>query len=373
MNLVQKKKVAYIVSDIDKALAFEWIATELSNRCNLFFILITKPGSELENYIKRLGLKCYVIDDARYAGYLRKLLRLIVVLFDEKPRIVHAHLWRATLLGMLSAWLLGIEKRVFTRHHGTIHYELYPAGRKWDVLSNFLATDIVAISNNTKNILIERDGARPSKIRIIHHGFLLNFFADVQQSRTAGLKKKYSIHDEYFPIVGVISRYTYWKGIQYIIPAFVKLKKKFPTALLLLAGAEGEYKEVVERMLNELRADDYREILFENDIAALYGVMDLFVHVPIDPYAEAFGQTYVEALAAGVPSVFSLSGIAPEFIESGKNALVVDFKSAVQIEKSMEQILDNENLKKDLVLNGKETVRRFSLDKMVERLEELYG
>jgi hypothetical protein len=63
--------------------------------------------------------------------------------------------------------------------------------------------------------------------------------------------------------------------------------------------------------------------------------------VPIDDTIEAFGQTYIEALISGVPSVFTLSGVASEFIENGKNALVVDYKNSEQISVAIDQILTN--------------------------------
>ncbi len=44
------------------------------------------------------------------------------------------------------------------------------------------------------------------------------------------------------------------------------------------------------------------------------------MHVTIGKHYEAFGQIYVEALAAGIPSVFTLTGIAPEIIEHEHNA-----------------------------------------------------
>jgi glycosyltransferase involved in cell wall biosynthesis len=97
------------------------------------------------------------------------------------------------------------------------------------------------------------------------------------------------------------------------------------------------------------------------------------VHVPIDECAEAFGQTYVEALAAGIPSVFTLSGIAREFIENEKNALVVPYKNANAIQTSIERLLENKQLRNNLVEQGKKDVyASFVIDKMMNSLFSLY-
>jgi glycosyltransferase involved in cell wall biosynthesis len=160
-----------------------------------------------------------------------------------------------------------------------------------------------------------------------------------------------------------------------VIPAFKKLLVDYPNALLILANAKrGDYAQEINTLLSELPRESYREIEFEYDLFALYRLFDVYVHVPIDPELEAFGQTYVEALAAGIPSVFTLSGVAPEFIEHERNALVVDFQNSEQIHQSICRLLDDKVLRTHLSTTGKSDVNaRFSFSKMIARLEDIYG
>lgn len=366
-----KKRLLYIVSDIDKALAFEWTAAHFKTSYDLQFILIGKSNTALEQYLKTLYVPVHVITDEDYAGHVRKWLRLTRLLFRLKPDIVHTHLWRATLLGISSAWVLRIKKRIFTRHHAMIHYTQYPSGRKWDRLCNRLATHIVAISKNIKTILVEWDHADARKVVVIHHGFKLTEFEEVDRNRIDRLREKYSV-DRHFPVVGVIARYTSWKGIQYVIPAFVKIQNEYPDALLVLANARGDYKNEISRMLKEVSEHAVRQIEFENDLGALYKLFDVYVHIPIDEKVEAFGQTYVEALASGVPSVVTLSGVAPEFIRHEYNALVVDYKDAEKTAQAILSILRDKNLSQSLVNAGSTSVQEFSLPNMLTKLEALY-
>jgi hypothetical protein len=46
------KKLVYIISDIDKALEFEWAATYLSPYFDMQFILLNPADSDLENFLK---------------------------------------------------------------------------------------------------------------------------------------------------------------------------------------------------------------------------------------------------------------------------------------------------------------------------------
>ena len=126
-------------------------------------------------------------------------------------------------------------------------------------------------------------------------------------------------------------------------------------------------------MLESLPSKNYRLISFEKDVAAAYHVMDIFVHVPIDNHSEAFGQIYVEALAAGVPSIFTLSGIAPDFIVDNKNAMVVPFKNSEGIYQAMLKILKDESLAENLKQEGYKSVTgKFDLARMINQLEVLY-
>ncbi len=369
---MKKGKVIYIVSDVEKALAFEWTARSLITEVDLFFILIGKKNTPLSTYLEKSHVSFFVISDDDYPGNLQKWLKIYSILRTEKPELVHVHLWRAMLLGLSAAWVSRIRKRVLTRHHATLHYVEYPSGRKWDLLCNALATDIIAISENIKDIVIQRDGAKHSKVHVVHHGFDFTYFRNIDRERIDSIREKYRLYSR--PIIGVISRYVKFKGVQYIIPAFKKIRFEFPEAHLVLANAQGDYTAEIKSILKQLPEGSYTEIQFEGDLAALYKVFDVFVHVPIDAQAEAFGQTYVEALAAEVPSVFTLSGVAREFIVHNENALVANYQNPEEIFLAVKKILSDDDLRSELVINGcNSIVSKFDQQIMFEKLMQIYN
>jgi glycosyltransferase involved in cell wall biosynthesis len=108
-------------------------------------------------------------------------------------------------------------------------------------------------------------------------------------------------------------------------------------------------------------------------LGAVYKLLDIFVQVSIDKGIESFGQTYVEALAAEVPSVFSLSGIANDFIRDNKNAFVVPYKNSQAIAENFLFILQNQEKARSVAKQGYIDVQQeFSLEKMIHSLENLY-
>lgn len=365
--------VCYIISDINKALAFEWIAVELQKNYDLRFILLNCGESALESFLKQSGVPVVSITCRGKRDWPRAWYQLLVQLREWKPQAVHCHLLQASILGLSAAWWAGIDKRIITRHHANLHHRHHKKGVLWDKLCNALATDIVAITENVKSILLNMDHASAKKICVIPHGFDWHVFRSTDSLQVQNLRDKYALNSR-SPVIGCIARFTEWKGIQYLIPAFRQFLQSYPEAVLVLANAQGDYAQQLHQLLATLPSESYRLIAFESALGELYQCLDLFVHVPVDSEVEAFGQTYVEALAAEVPSIFTLSGIAPDFIEHGQNAWVVPFRDSTAILTALLTLWEDPTMRAQLKKNGWDSVReRFGLSLMISRLEALYA
>jgi glycosyltransferase involved in cell wall biosynthesis len=368
-------KVCYILSDIDKAMAFEWIVDFIDKaKVELWFILIGKKESALQSFLTERKVVSYVLPAEGKLQMVRTWFKVLAILRKEKPDAVHTHLYYANLLGLSGAWLLGIPRRIHTRHHASLHHNYFPISVYLDKLLNSVSTDIIVLSEASKKIVIDWEKTPDRKVHLIPHGFNLDYFSNVHYSRIQSLRERYQIATTAHPVIGVISRFTEWKGVQFIIPAFAELLTQFHTAHLVLANARGDYSEPIHSLLNGLPENTYTLIEFENDSASLYQLFTVFVHTPVDEFSEAFGQTYVEALASGIPAVVTLSGIANDFVEDGENAIVVTYKDPQAISKGITRILLDPVLKNKIVVQGSTAVAaRFSIQTMVRRLESLYA
>ena len=367
-------RVTVIISDIDKAVGFEWLATNIDrDRFQLSFILLNNKPSYLAKFLEGENVPCYELKLGTRKNLPLLLLKVARILRRIRPDVVHTHMYAANVVGQTAASILRVPKRIYTRHSSNENRRYY-GKQRWDHYTNRRSTDIVAISENVRNVLMSEEDVPKEKITLIHHGFDLDRFAQPDDNAVAELKAKYNPAGR-SPVIGVIARYSHWKGIQFIIPAFQRLLAEYPNALLILANAVGaDYGRELKEALSEMPPESYREIAFEPDIFSLYRLFDVYVHTPIDAELEAFGQTYVEALAAGVPSVFTMSGVAPEFIIDRRNALVVDFENSDQIYEAVKELLNDKTLRDHLIENGKQDVRKmFSLETMVRKFEELYS
>ena len=374
MNGERKIKVVIMISNVDKAIGFEWLVEHIDqSRFELLFILFNEKPSHLASFLNEAGIRFEELGFSGKSDVPLLILKTIRILRAWKPDVVHTHLFGANLIGQTAARLTGVRKRIYTRHSSNENRR-YHGKQRFDHYVNRMSTHIIAISKNVRDVLEREEHVPREKIRLLHHGFDLRRFENVPDADVHALSEKYN-PDARRPVIGVIARYSHWKGIQFVIPAFQRLLDSYPDALLILANAKrGDYKDEIAALLSGLPATSFREIEFEHDLFALYQMFDVYVHTPIDAELEAFGQTYVEALAAGIPSVFTLSGVAPEFIEHEQNALVVNFQNSDEICESVKRLLSDEQLRIRLVSRGRQDVcEMFGIDDMVRRLEEIYA
>jgi glycosyltransferase involved in cell wall biosynthesis len=369
----RKIRVLHVVAMQVRWLTFEWLCQELDReRFDLSFLLVTAGEPALAPFLDAHGVPYRRI---RYRG-MRSLPAAIagVARYCRQHRIdvVHTHFFPGCMAGLLGALLAGVPVRVYTRH-SVANHGFFPRRVLYDRLFNALATAVVAPDRMVETVLVDWEGVRPAKVRLIHHGFDLERFRRPPAAAVEALAAKYGIAGAW-PVVGVVARYVEHKGVHYIVPAFAELLRRYPKAMLVLANARGDYQPVIARQLAALPPGSYVEIPFEDEIAALYPLFDLFVHAPVDPWAEGFGQVYVEALAAGVPSLVTASGVGSELLEHGRNAWLVGFRSSREILAGLLHLLAAPELRAALARGGQASVApAFELGPMVRSLEGLYG
>lgn len=361
------------ISNVTKAMEHEWFAEFVDkNEFDLEFVLFNSKNSDLYNFLIGKNFKCsnYNLSSKFYIPVY--ILYFAIKLLFKRVDFVHAHLFEASLIGMAAGKLAGIKKRIFTRHHADLHHSYHPGAVKYDLLINRLATHIIAVSIGLKTILEKMEKVPSEKITIIPHGLpeaMLN--VEIPDKKINAMKTRYGLNDAW-PIVGVISRFTEWKGIQYILPAFKDMLKEYPNARLVMANASGDYESHLQELIDQLPTQSYIKIAFETEIIPLFKTFDVFVHAPVDASSEAFGQVYIEAFSLGVPVVCTLSGVACQLVKHEENALVAGYRDQSGIYLGLKRILSDKELAARLTQNAKNAVKEYTFEKKFAKLKTIY-
>lgn len=367
-----KKNICIIISNTDRFNYFEDMDTYLVKyHYNLNYILLNPGDSYIETYLinKGCNVKKYKLTSSKFNWILTGIKVWLYLLFT-RPQIVHCHFYEANVIGLVAAWMAGIKNRIYTRHFSNLHHLFYPKGVVIDKFYNALATKIISISKSVTHVLEELESVNPSKIYFVPNGIDLASFDNVSDERIDKIYNTYQINKEKY-IIGVVARIQELKGVQYVIPAFKKFHQIYPESIITFYNARGDYSTFYQ-LLRELPENSYRLIEFEYDMPAVYKTFDTFVHTPIDEHAEAFGLIYIEALAAGVPSIFTLSGVAHDFIEDEKNALVVRHKNSEDILNALVRLYEDNVVRERIIENNKRYIYPYSSEQSLNELKKLY-
>jgi alpha-1,3-rhamnosyl/mannosyltransferase len=218
---------------------------------------------------------------------------------------------------------------------------------------------IIAISEHTKQQLVEHLKVAPSSIYTIHLG-VDDYYSVRTDEETAGrILSKFGIVRPYFLFVGNLEPR---KNLPKLLKAFRTLKEDFQ---LVLVGPEGWLTEEWTELVND------RMILTgyvsNEELRALYQNATALALVSIE---EGFSLPAIEAMASSTPV---LASDLPIFHEIAGNAfLPVDHNDPDAIREGMLKISGDSELRKQLTERGRERSRRFSWRDTAQKTLNLY-
>ncbi|HBE43965.1 MAG TPA: glycosyltransferase family 1 protein [Deltaproteobacteria bacterium] len=220
------------------------------------------------------------------------------------------------------------------------------------------ATIIIAVSENTKKDLIDLFGINESKIEVVYHGNSMLPGSD--------LKINIDIPKNYILFVGL--REDGYKNFNRFIKAVSSLLIKNKELFVVCAGG-GKFR-IDERALLE-QLDISKQVVQydvnDNILAYLYKNASVFVFPSL---YEGFGIPVLEAFASNCPLVCSNTSSLPEI--AGEGAIYFDPYSEDSIKNAIIKVLENTNLRNNIVRAGIERLKNFSWEKTAIKTKRIY-
>ena len=200
---------------------------------------------------------------ARYAVVAAQVARDLEGQFD----VIHAHDWLTYYAGIAA-------KRV--------------SGKR-----------VIAVSNLTRNIVINRYGVPAEKIVTVHNA--------VRFAQNSGKVPERGVTDK---VVTFLGRITYQKGPDYFVEAAAKVLKRVPDVRFVMAGSGDMMNHVIRRVARLGIADRFHftGFLRGEDVHKMFQLSDVYVMPSV---SEPFGISPLEAMRSNVPVIISKqSGVA---------------------------------------------------------------
>ncbi len=274
--------------------------------------------------------------------------------------LIHAHDWLTYLAGKEAKKVSGkplvvhMHATEFDRSGENINQSVFEIERE-----GMLAADrVIAVSNLTRNIVINRHGIPAEKVVTVHNGVEPE---DKEKNRdfSKNVKEK---------IVTFLGRITFQKGPEYFIEAAYKVLQRNPDVRFVMAGSGDLLPKMIRRVaqLGIATRFHFTGFLRGEDVDRMFGLSDVYVMPSV---SEPFGISPLEALRSNVPVIISKqSGVA----EVLKHAIKVDFWDIDAMADAMHGLLQYSALPKMFRNYGKEEVDNIKWDQAGIKVREVY-
>jgi glycosyltransferase involved in cell wall biosynthesis len=307
-----------------------------------------------------LGRSVSVIKDLlAFVGLIREIKRF-------NPDVIHTHTAKAGVLGRIAGLIAKPSaKRVHT-YHGHLLHGYFGAGKTRVVvviekILSWISHGLISIGTNVMNDLLKVGIGKADKFHVIFPGL-----QDLDVMPKAQARKELGLDPDKLYVV-FVGRLTQIKRPDRLVEIAAELKKHYPNAHLLVAGA-GELFDVTKNaaVSQGLPMTFYG---WRNDIARILCASDIAILCSDN---EGIPLTLIQAAQAGLPIVSTDVGSVSDIVKHQEGGLLVGC-SSTELAHGLKVLIDNADLRAGYGAAGKARATEFFSSKsMVQAHENLY-
>lgn len=300
----------------------------------------------------------------RYVKFVEQFIE------DNQPDAIHAHDWLTMEAGIRAKELS--DAPLVVHVHAT---EFDRSGEKYgnpivheiEYQGLMMADRIIAVSNITKNLIVQRYNIPADKIEVVHNALdveaLLGYDYDMRTYRYLE-----SLKHEGYTVVATVTRFTVQKGLTHFLKAAARACEKYDKLVFLLAG-DGEQRDELLALSADLGISD--KVLFTGFVRGrqwrdAYNVADIFV---MSSVSEPFGLTALEAAHHNNALIISRQSGVGEVLNS---VFRFDFWDSDVLADQIVGIAASKALKDELTSNVKREYTRLSWHDVAVKCMEIY-
>lgn len=228
------------------------------------------------------------------------------------------------------------------------------------------ATRVIAISERTRDDMVELWGISPSKIDVIYQGCDPSFGRPLSPDERMSVRARYNLPEKYIVAVATVQgRKNQWLAVKALsaLPPDVKL--------VIAGGRHGQYHGEINRYIVDNRLGDRVVWL---DPVPLADLPALYAGACFSSYTsryEGFGIPVIESICAGTPVVACTGSCLEE--AGGPGAIYVGPDDVEGYVEAARSILEKPWLRDKLVEQGRRYVRRFNEADFATSLMKTYN
>jgi len=229
------------------------------------------------------------------------------------------------------------------------------------------ASRVITVSEASKRDIIELLHTPPGKVEVVYNGFDERLTSPSAEDKVR-VRDRFQLDAPFVLYAGNIKPH---KNVDRLIEAFALLRQRgMGNVTLLIIGDDISKYSNLRRLVH--RHQLHQQVRFlgfvsTDTLAALYQLAQVFVFPSL---YEGFGLPPLEAMANGTPVITSNVSSLPEVVDDA--AVLIDPLDADGIANAMYRVLNEPELRAELVRRGHDRVKAFSWTKSVARTHEIY-
>jgi glycosyltransferase involved in cell wall biosynthesis len=227
-----------------------------------------------------------------------------------------------------------------------------------------IADKIIAISQKTKDDLVELLNVDAGKIEVIYQGIDPIFNSPQSAAQKEAVIVKYNLPGKFLLSVGTIETR---KNLLLIAKALTHIDN-IP---LVVVGRPTKYLNEVKQFLTDRKLTGRVIFLHDvtfNELPAFYQLASIFIY---PSRYEGFGLPVLEAISSGTPVIAATGSCLEE--AGGPDSLYVDPDDENDLAQKINRIFADENLRQIMIAGGKQHAARFENIKLTAQLMQLYN
>ena len=293
--------------------------------------------------------------------------RLIAVIRDSRPHILHVHSQEAGLWARAVGWLTGVKMIVYTPHTVKIRQKRWQgAYEMWERLMGLFTHRLIALNDGQRQELIRKRIISARKTVVIYNGIASTPFEILSGALNRNSLAILSSHK----IITQIGRLSVQKGTRYFLEAAKMVLEERPETTFLLVG-EGPLAEEMRLYAETLGiSPQVRFLGWRDDVPAILAATDICVLASL---WEGLPYTLLEAMAARKPVVATDTDGSREVVEEGRTGFLVPPGDVPALAEKILVLLGDGELRREMGKEGRERLEKhFLVEVMIEKVEEVY-
>ena len=341
------------------------IVKGLKGKHEIIFVLGKLTDNSYDDLLLKMNVKIIVLNKSKTRGSILSLSRII---YREKPDILFSTLTSNNIALALSKILSFRRTPLVLRVTNNTENQKISLFKRLYIrfIYNLFAKKIVSLSAGVQEDLINNYKIKQSKIVLIYNPVDLEYIAD-KKNEKINIEHSLLFKENLTNIINV-GRLVEQKNQKLLIDSAIELRKSNKSFNVIIIG-DGPLKNKLIRYVDENLARDYIHFLgYQKNPYKFLRKSDIFV---LTSKWEGFGHVIVEAMATNnsVISVDCKSG--PKGI-IGENYGILVNDNVNEISKAILDIINDPVKKENLVKQGLQRAKDFSLKKIVREYETMF-